>query len=960
MASDPSESSRGETRPPPQTRDPLGDAPTLPPPADGESEAVAAQTSLGIRVRYFGDYELLEEVARGGMGVVYKARQRSLNRTVAVKMILAGELASPDDVRRFRIEAEAAAQLQHPNIVAIHEVGEHDGQHYFSMDFIEGRSLADLIREHPLPARHAAALTAAIAEAIHYAHGRGVLHRDIKPSNVLLSSHRRAASEPLSSTDSRKGDASLGGFDPVVTDFGLARRIEGGLELTGTGQIVGTPNYMPPEQASGARGAVGPYSDVYSVGATLYAMLTGRAPFGAETPLDTVMQLLHDEPVPPRALNSRIDRDIETITLKCLRKDTSRRYATAHALVEDLGRYLRGEPILARPISRRERLWRWAGRNPWVAGLTTAVGLLLCLATAGSLVAALLINAARDRASKNADDASKAQTAAQLEERRSRERLGRLLAANGFAHWDRGDLAGSLIWFVEALKNESDDSAQAELQRIRISTVLTQCPPILDAWSQPERREIAQISPDGRRVVVVSKNRPNPGCIVRCRDVEAARQVGDAVRIDDWVGWARFTDDGWVVLEGASRHRWQPETGRLETSPYVSEPNIEPLRLTAEDAMAQGQLSADRRRMLLRVDDVVRVVDVGTLETIGGPFPQTRRTEWAPVLSPDGRLIVLADGFETLRVVEVDTGKDHLPRLAHAGWAIRFAFIPEVKLLATVSAGNPFTNVHYKDDEVYFWHLETGEQWMPPIKGVTGVPRIDHSPMGSRLLVSEVGRNCVWSLRDLGPRPAPPGETLTVLSANPTRHRSIRLDETRVRVWDDQAQRPLTPPLRHEGAFAPSLSPDGRFLVTAEDGRMVDEAGSTWHWMNGVRVWDASTGEPVTPLLRFSEAPMEIGFSPDSRRVIAHCVGQSNEDGDEQTDIHWTWSLIPDARPIDVLERWAQLMTARRIDEGGWPAPIAAAEWQSIWDSLRLSDDSSTRNADLGVDSARGIRPRVE
>jgi serine/threonine protein kinase len=246
-----------------------------------ESSAVAAR---GLpTVRYFGDYELLEEIARGGMGVVYKARQVSLNRIVAVKMILAGALASEEDVKRFRAEAEAAANLQHPNIVAIHEVGEHEGQHYFSMDYIDGRSLAGLVREHPLPARQAAEYVQTIAEAVQYAHEQGTLHRDLKPSNIIVDEQDR----------------------PHVTDFGLARRIEGDTRLTGTGKVLGTPSYMPPEQAASKRGALGPPADVYALGAILYDLLTGRPPFRAETPLGHARAGAGGRPSPAAAAESQ-------------------------------------------------------------------------------------------------------------------------------------------------------------------------------------------------------------------------------------------------------------------------------------------------------------------------------------------------------------------------------------------------------------------------------------------------------------------------------------------------------------------------------------------------------------------------------------------------------------------------------------------------------------------------------
>ena len=328
------------------------DTPTLDQSA-GDSAAV-----IGSRLKYFGDYELLDEIARGGMGVVFKAKQLSLRRIVAVKMILAGQLAGDSAKQRFRSEAEAAAQLDHPNIVPIFEIGEHAQQHYFSMAYIEGKSLADLVRGQPLPEERAAKYLRAIAVAIHYAHGQGVLHRDLKPSNVLIDVHDQ----------------------PRVTDFGLAKSTNATAGMTATGDVLGTPSYMPPEQAAGKSDDIGPASDVYSLGAMLYELVTGRPPFKAATPLDTVLQVMTAEPAQPRVLNPAISKDLETIILKCLRKESATRYSTAQALADDLLALLEGRPIQARRpgvLEHAVRWWKKQSRSAVIAAVASAAALLL-------------------------------------------------------------------------------------------------------------------------------------------------------------------------------------------------------------------------------------------------------------------------------------------------------------------------------------------------------------------------------------------------------------------------------------------------------------------------------------------------------------------------------------------------------------------------------------------------------
>lgn len=315
---------------------------------DGATPLLAkAGVLAGSLPRRFGDYELLEVLGRGGMGVVYKARQLSLDRIVAVKMILGGHLASGNDVQRFYLEAKAAGKLSHPNIVAVHEIDELDGNPFYSMDYIEGLNLAELIRDKPLPPERAARYLKTIAEAIHAAHEDGILHRDLKPQNVLIDSHDQ----------------------PQITDFGLAKQVGDHSGLTVTGTALGTPSYMSPEQASGKPGEVTRISDVYSLGAILYVLLTGRAPFRQETVLETIQDVISTEPATPRSINPSADRDLETICLKCLQKKPARRYQTAAELAADLNRYLRGEPILAKPISRLSRTVHWLRNIPLLAAV---------------------------------------------------------------------------------------------------------------------------------------------------------------------------------------------------------------------------------------------------------------------------------------------------------------------------------------------------------------------------------------------------------------------------------------------------------------------------------------------------------------------------------------------------------------------------------------------------------------
>ncbi|HEV3143164.1 MAG TPA: serine/threonine-protein kinase, partial [Gemmataceae bacterium] len=364
---EPAETSECELPPPPKsvrlskTQIPAGERSPI-------SVAVVVTGTLG-------DFEILRELGRGGMGIVYLARQLSLNRLVALKVLAPDALGQLEALQRFRREAESVAKLQHPNVVQVFEIGAVQNRSYLALEYVSGGSLVDYLRGVPCPPSEAAAFLETVARAVHFAHKQGIIHRDLKPANILLTG-----------PDLVSGQASarpaLSAFVPKVADFGLAKEV--GLESgqSHTGFILGTPSYMAPEQARGEPAAIGPVADVYALGAILYELLTGRPPFRGSTTLETVQQALAEDPVPPARLRPGTPRDLETICLKCLQKEPARRYASAEALADDLQRFRAGRPIVARPVTYGERLWRWGRRNPMRAALSVSLALSVLIGSA--------------------------------------------------------------------------------------------------------------------------------------------------------------------------------------------------------------------------------------------------------------------------------------------------------------------------------------------------------------------------------------------------------------------------------------------------------------------------------------------------------------------------------------------------------------------------------------------------
>lgn len=519
-----------------------------------EARRVAVSDMSG---RAFGDYELLTEIARGGMGIVYKARQVSLNRIVALKMILAGSHASDADVLRFRAEAEAAANLDDPGIVPIYEVGQHDGHYFFSMGYIEGQSLAARLVEGPLVPREAAEIVRDAARAVHYAHQAGVIHRDLKPANILIDRTNR----------------------PRVTDFGLAKRTANESSLTASGQVLGTPSYMPPEQACGKVDEAGPKADVYSLGAVLYATLTGRPPFQAATAAATLQQVLDQEPAALCAINKSVPRDLETIALKCLEKLPQRRYASAEELAEDLDRWLTGQTILARRSRAWERALKWARRRPAVAALSG--GLATVTVVAFILVTWLWLSSQRVATRRTLDTARI--WCEEGEVNRGLLLLDHTLGVVPFYGKDLdhairaniGTWQKQLVPLVSLLPNpgavqyqvfSTDGRRLLRVYKNRNETTeiwdVEQGKPIRSLKHSAPIRRFAVFSPDGNRILIATEDGDKGGfCLWRVNE----EHVPEPCITAGLVTAAAFAPDGKTVVTGCDDHAlqaWDSFTGK--------------------------------------------------------------------------------------------------------------------------------------------------------------------------------------------------------------------------------------------------------------------------------------------------------------------------------------------------------------------------------------------------------------
>jgi WD40 repeat protein len=806
-------------------------------------------------------YEILGELGRGGMGVVYKARQKGLDRVVALKMILAGGHAGRQERARFRSEAKSVARLQHPNIVQVHEVGEHDGLPYFSLEYCPGGSLAEKLRGEPLPAQEAARLVELLARAVAVAHQADLVHRDLKPANILLAANGTAK----------------------ITDFGLAKRLDEAGQ-TRSGSVLGTPSYMAPEQAAGQTGKIGPAVDVYALGAILYELLTGRPPFKAATPVGTIRQVLDQEAVSVRRLQPQTHVDLATICHKCLEKDPARRYATALALAEDLRRFQAGEPIEGRPVGRGERALKWVRRRPWMAAAYGLLALVLVLGGLGGGAAWLWRQA--DVARDQAVEAWRQAEAGRAREAELRQRLAEVsyLHQVGLAYreWQDGEMSR-----VEQLLQ----SCPAELRHWEWHYVHKLCHPeplftlrghtgplhhlahhrdgrrlvtwgtdgtvrewdartgkLLSSRQGPKLDVVrAIITPDGQYVAWLAKDQS-----VKVWDVAAAKEI-----VSSSGPFAKETHL-FVSPNGRRLAAADCERGPVYIWDIPSGREVTRLPWVAHAGPGVAAFSPDSRYFAASCqDDSIRWCDLATGKQLP-PWQEVPPETSAIAFSPDGKLLAGSAVDHSVRLWDAATGQLRLTLWRSTSAPNKPSFSPDGGSVAFL----------YDDQTVKACDTTTGKELLrlrlPPGVNFT------YTPDGPRLVrTADDGTVTFWDALAVpaGVSVDPQAGWVQALAFSPDNTRLAGAhDDGTVRVRDAATGKEVLRIKAYQGrTTGVAYAPDGRHLASAS--RRKHGTG----WTGEVKVWDARTGASIRTLAGSPSAPYRVAWSPDGRLLA--CAG---------------------------------------------------------------------------------------
>jgi WD40 repeat protein len=850
--------------------------------AEGHLAPIAPYTSG--KLPQIDCYEVEGVLGRGGMGIVYRARHLKLNRIVALKMLLAGPYASPQEVARFLRESRAVAELQHPHIVQVHDVGDLDGRPYFTMEFVEGGSLAEDLAGTPQLARRTAELVALLADAVHLAHTKGIIHRDLKPANILLTADRT----------------------PKIADFGLARHVDGDPMLTMSDARIGTPSYMAPEQALGKLGIVGPPVDIYALGAILYEMLTGRPPFRAETAIETERQVITVEAVPPSRLNANVPRDLETICLKCLHKDPARRYASAAELADDLRRFIGGQPVRARPVSRLERAWRWGKRNQSVVAALSGVALLLTLIVVGSVWAATHFRKLEVEHRKLAQEKGNlADQKGRLLAEKDQEREKAVLAENREARLRRQseeqgnefrrnlylaemNLAGQaksipsglcrVSELLERWGSERPDLRKWEWYYLNglchrfLFTRTDHLAVVYDVAWNPSGTRIASAGAD-RAICIwdVSNERPPLRLSGHSRDVLAIAWSPDGQRLAS-ASWDR-TVRVWDTMSGAEVNQFSGHTA--EVFAVAWSPTGNTIASSGEDQTIQ---------IWAAVDGTIRNVLRGHHDTVAGL-----------AFSPDGRRLASCARNSTIYVWDMTSGMVTQKMNGHTNWVNQVSWNPEGSRLASAS----------NDQTLRIWDPENGQELLK-ISGHTqgGISHVAWSPDGTRLASSSDDQTVSIWLADTGIEAfSLRGHTapLTSVAWNPKGDRIASAGYDRsVKVWDAYTGAE-TPVITGHDKPVTSITwhqKDSTLCATADSGGFIkvwDIAGRKFRWTwqadkqivyslawhpagtrlaaasaNGlIRLWDVAPGTEPTVIEAHTGMIWSVAWSPDGRRLAS-------------------------------------------------------------------------------------------